>query len=524
MSAMSSVSEPMNRGGVAAAGMDRGWGLVGVVAAYSVAVSLLFYDTVASMVSIWLRSETFAHGFLILPISLWLVWRRRDELAGAVASPQPWVLLLTAAGGLVWLLAHMVDVNVVRQLAFIGILITGLWALLGTALAWRLAFPLAFLFLAVPMGEGLIQPLMDFTADTTAALVRMTGIPIYREGRFLYLPSGTWSVVEGCSGVRYLIASYTLGFVYAYLTYRSFWRRGLFVLASFVVPIAANSLRAFMIVMIGHVSSMKLATGVDHLIYGWVFFGIVMLLMFWIGGFWSEEERPAAAAAGDAGTTARQARGPAVLLVLGLALAATALGPVVARGLSAGAADTASAPLAAPAAAAPGWRSTVDPGWAWAPQQPGADRELTRYYASASGAVGLFLHQYLSVRQGVELVQTVAPYQPGIRTWRVSRQDTLAIPAGRPKPLRVQEAVVVGPGQRLLVWSWYRVDGTYVADNYRAKLLEGWQQIRTGGRTVTRLLLATSVPEAADTERGRRRLQAFLEDHRAAIEQALDSR
>ena len=359
---MSSTSEPMNSSGMATVRIDTGWGLVAVVVAYSLAVSLLFYDTVASMVDIWLRSDTFAHGFLILPISLWLVWRRRDDLAGAVACPQPWALLLTAAGGLVWLLAHMVDVNVIRQLAFVGILITGLWALLGTAIAWRLAFPLFFLFLAVPMGEGLIQPLMDFTADTTSALVRMTGIPIYREGRFLYLPSGTWSIVEGCSGVRYLIASYTLGFVYAYLTYRSLWRRGLFVLASFVVPIAANSLRAFMIVMIGHFSSMKLATGVDHLIYGWVFFGIVMLLMFWIGGFWREDERPTSTVARGPGTVGRQKRGPAVLLVLGLALAATALGPVLARGLVRGADDTPSAPLPAPSAAAPGWQATVDPG------------------------------------------------------------------------------------------------------------------------------------------------------------------
>ncbi len=39
------------------------------------------------MVAIWLRSDTFAHGFLILPICLWLVWRKRDELVGAVARP-----------------------------------------------------------------------------------------------------------------------------------------------------------------------------------------------------------------------------------------------------------------------------------------------------------------------------------------------------------------------------------------------------------------------------------------------------
>ena len=146
------------------------------------------------------------------------------------------------------------------------------------------------------MGDGLNPVLMDFTADTLEALIRMTGIPVYREGTFLSLPSGNWSVVEACSGLRYLIASVTLGLIYAYLTYQSLWRRGLFDLASILVPIAANSLRAYGIVMIGHTSDMTLAVGVDHLIYGWVFFGLVMLLLFWVGSFWQQPNRSTAAA------------------------------------------------------------------------------------------------------------------------------------------------------------------------------------------------------------------------------------
>src|SRR5690606_22417596 len=91
----------------------------------------------------------------------------------------------------------------------------------------------------------------------------------------------------------YLIASITLGALYAYLTYRSWKRRLLFVIAAMIVPVFANGGRAYMIVMIAHLSDMKLALGVDHYIYGWVFFGLVMLLLFWIGSFWREDEQPA---------------------------------------------------------------------------------------------------------------------------------------------------------------------------------------------------------------------------------------
>ena len=104
----------------------------------------------------------------------------------------------------------------------------------------RCAFPLAYLLLAVPFGEALIPPLIDFTADFTVTALQLTGIPVYREGSFFTIPSGNWSVVEACSGLRYLIASFTLGTLYAYLTYRSLKRRLIFIALSVIVPIIAN--------------------------------------------------------------------------------------------------------------------------------------------------------------------------------------------------------------------------------------------------------------------------------------------
>ncbi len=118
--------------------------------------------------------------------------------------------------------------------------------------------------------------LIDWTADFTIAALKLTGIPVFREGAHFQIPSGRWSVVEACSGVRYLIASLMVGILYAYLTYRSMRRRLLFIGVSILVPIVANWLRAYMIVMIGHLSGNTLAVGVDHIIYGWIFFGVVM--------------------------------------------------------------------------------------------------------------------------------------------------------------------------------------------------------------------------------------------------------
>src|SRR5206468_6688395 len=115
---------------------------------------------------------------------------------------------------------------------------------------------------------------------------------VFREGNYFTIPSGSWSVVEACSGVRYLIASFMVGTLYAYLSYRSTARRAAFIAASLVVPIVANWLRAYMIVMLGHLTNNRLAVGADHLVYGWIFFGIVMALLFWIGSRWRQDEDP----------------------------------------------------------------------------------------------------------------------------------------------------------------------------------------------------------------------------------------
>ena len=141
----------------------------------------------------------------------------------------------------------------------------------------------------VPVGEALIPPLIDFTAAFTVAGLNLSGVPVLQQGNQLTLTNSTWSVVEACSGLRYLIASVTVGVLFAYLTFESWTRRVLCVTAAFIVPVIANGFRAYMIVMLGYSTDMRLAVGIDHLIYGWIFFGVVIFLFFWVMSHFREE-------------------------------------------------------------------------------------------------------------------------------------------------------------------------------------------------------------------------------------------
>ena len=481
-------------------------------------LGIVFWPTVHSMIEVWDRSETFTHGYLVFPISAWLVWRQRDVLAQIRPRPDLRGLLLLAAAGAGWLLADAGSVNVAAQYAFVVMLIAAVWSLLGAAFVRAAFFPLMFLLFAVPMGEFLIQPLMGVTADFTVAMLQATGIPVYREGTFFSIPSGDWSVVEGCSGLRYLIASVTLGVLYAYLTYRSWQRRLLFTLAAIVVPIFANSGRAYLIVMIAHLSDMKLALGVDHYIYGWAFFGLVMLLLFWIGSFWREDDQPAPAAAPGAAPPAGGAAARPLLPVAIAVLAVAGLWPAYASWLDARALP---AMPALQVEAQGGWQPGED-FTSWTPHWIGADRQLRRVYTQAGRNVLLELNYYVTQRQDAELVNS--------QNFMIRQKDPLWSNVGETLATvqiggmtrQVRQARLRGSnGQRLLVWQWNLIGRHATVNDHLAKLSLAFERVLLRRDDGLSVLIATPY-EDAEIETAAATLGRFAADMEPAIGRTLD--
>lgn len=478
----------------------------------------IFWPTFYSMVEIWERSDTFAHGYLTFPISAWLIWRKRDLLARVQPRPDLRGLILLAGAGAGWLLADVGSVNVVAQYAFIAMLIATVWTLLGWAFVRAAFFPLMFLFFAVPVGEFLIQPLMGVTADFTVAMLRATGIPVYREGMFFSIPSGDWSVVEGCSGLRYLIASVTLGVLYAYLTYRSWTRRLLFSIAAIVVPILANSGRAYMIVMIGHLSGMKYAVGLDHLIYGWVFFGLVMLLLFWIGNFWREDDQPEPDIASSLGVTPDDAPARPLLPMAIVALLIAGVWPAYANWLSARPLPDLPDLQVAPRG---GWQASA-PFTTWTPHWVGADRQLRASYTQAGHRVFVELNYYVTQRQDAELVNSqnfmIPQKDPA---WSNVGEAHVFVEIGGASR-QVRQAKLRGSnGQRLLVWQWNLIDHRPIVNDHVAKLTLALDRVGLQRDDGLSVLVATPYEEG-DAATASAILGRFAADMEPAIGRALD--
>ena len=261
-----------------------------VILILCISIIFLFYaNTVKQMIGLWSGSDTYAHGFIVPFISLWLIWRIRSKWIDIELETSWFALILMFITALVWFAGNIVAVNAITQLALVSMIILCFPAVLGWPVTLVISFPLLFLYFSVPIGDFMLPRMMEWTADFTVLALRKTGIPVYREGLQFVIPSGNWSVVEACSGIRYLIASVTVGCLFAYINYQSYLKRFAFVVVSIIVPLIANWLRAYMIVLIGHYSGNELATGIDHLVYGWLFFGLVIIMMLFVGARWTDE-------------------------------------------------------------------------------------------------------------------------------------------------------------------------------------------------------------------------------------------
>ncbi len=460
---------------------------------------LLYGGTGADMVRIWWNASTFNHCFLIAPISAWLIWQRREELARIETRGSMKGVAWLLGNGLLWSVGALSDVALAQHLAMVGFVIGLAWALLGDEVFRLLRFPLFYLYFAVPFGEFLVPHLQQLTAHVSVFLLRLTGLPVFLDDLYISIPGSRFVVAEACSGINYLIATLAVGTVFAYLSYRSWRRRAVFMLLVLLVPLLANGMRAALIVLISHYSGHRLAAGVDHFIYGWVFFGIVIALLFWIGSRFSDVSGEAPRI-----STPVRSTGTLPLSLLLLTLLALASGRVIATAADIGIA----VPAAITVPSAPGWNGPVPVDSPFQAQYPGARQVVTVEYRFGEVPVLLSLAYYPAQGQGAEAVSSVNFHYQWKRC-KPLRRDTRRASLGGDE-VTVDEAFLGQAPAGWLMWSWYDVRGGLTADPVAAKLHELLGRLTR--RPLGSATIAIATPLSGDPAADRALLQHFLDD------------
>ena len=312
--------------------------------------ALLHWNAIVAAAATWWTSPTYGYGILVPLVVAWLLWRQRGALRQT--APRPWPLGLVLVGGaaLAATVGQVVSALAIEQLALVALLQAAALTIVGPTAFRLLAFALFYLYLAVPVGDGLIAPLQELTAGFAVGALELVGVPAQLNGLLIQIPSATFHVAEACAGLRFLLASLAVGLLLAYLFFRSWWARLLFTTLSIVLPIVGNALRAAGVVLIAHVSDTHLALGFDHLTYGYVFTALLLVCMVALAALLGSPRRTAPPFRPP---VARTAAPGWTLAIAGGAVLVTALPALAARP---GAAPCPTAPVLEPPRIAAPWR------------------------------------------------------------------------------------------------------------------------------------------------------------------------
>lgn len=443
------------------------WALV------AVGILLFFRHDIGHMVGLWWNSATFGHCLLIPPILAWLMWQRREGLVQLV--PRPWLpaIGLMLAGGLGWLLGELAGVALVRHAAVVVLLQASVLAVFGLTVARALAFPLFFALFMIPAGEQLVPYLQDLTARFCVAMLELFDVPAFLDGVFISIPNGDFEVAEACSGVRFLIAMVAFGVLVANVCFKSWTRRIAFVLASIILPVIANGIRAWGTIYIAHLTTPEFARGVDHVVYGWIFFAIVMTLLLVVG--WRFFDRPVDDPIVEPAKLQPRGALPGPPALLAGAVAGALLLSGVAPAYAALVADrepdarTIALRLPTP----DGWSRTSTAGFPWRPHYKGATATALASFVDSGGQpVELYIALFDKQDEQHELIGYQQGVLPPDSDWAWATDQA-------PPPGGHAFQINAGPVVRE-VWQYYWVNGKLVSSPYAAKI-EGLKAKLLGG-------------------------------------------
>jgi exosortase len=260
-----------------------------LVVALAALILWIAWDVLRGLVMQWLTSPDASYGLILAGVAGVLVWRRRASLQPEIDYPlASAAALLTVAASCALFLAGTVAADLFVTRASLVALAGGLvWFLAGYRVARRLAAPLAFLVLAIPLPELIVNAItlpLQLVASALAEFVLSgAGVPVFRDGNVLELPAVTLQVAEACSGLRSALSLTCVAVLLAWSARTTLSRRIAIVLVAIPIAVVANGLRIAATGMATEVWGPAAARGAWHEATGWVTFvvSLVALLAFY---------------------------------------------------------------------------------------------------------------------------------------------------------------------------------------------------------------------------------------------------
>jgi EpsI family protein len=443
-----------------------------------------------------LAGLSFTHGFLVAAAALALLFSNRQKIASSPAAPWPLACAFLLLGSLAWLICYRASIQDLHVAIFPGLI----WLAIAAAFGWRVArlaiLPVGLLYLAVPSWGQANGPLGSLTVLVTSALMRVTGLQATTVGNVIRIPSGSFVIEEGCSGMHFLIVGLAVAALHGELRREPVRTRIAQLGLMAVLALAANWLRVYLIILAGYLTGMRhYLVSVTHYWFGWEIFAVALAVFFWLAGNLSRRlvrsetnppEVPGPSAGDATGTT-----GYLGVIVLLLAAPATSYAVKALRGLP-------SPPRIEFSEGHSGWVGPVsDRDTPWNPAFAGAGDQVRALYRDASdNPVEVFVAVYAEQIQGAELVGS-SDSLTGDRRLHIIDTQSVRSAGGSFNEAQVSDRT----GGRSLIWSRYEV-GQWVFVTPLAEQL--WYGVTALGGWPPSLFVAfraECVPDCADARR-----------------------
>jgi exosortase D (VPLPA-CTERM-specific) len=486
-----------------------------------IALAYSYWDIIHGLVNQWASSEDYSHGFFILPISAFLAWQKRSELKTVRVGTDWRGVLILLLGVLIFAVGELGAELFTTRFSFLVSLIGVLWLLCGWAVVKVLRFPLAFLFMMLPLPgfiyRNITFPLQLWSSKWSVQLMQALGMSVYREGNIIDLKGMQLQVVEACSGLRYLLPLTTLSLVLAYLGHRSLWKRCTLVLGTIPIAILSNVLRIAGTGIIAQQWGRQTAEGFLHDFSGWAvfmasfaFFLLLSCILKWLPDSDGKES-----AGGVEHSRVDRQYNPSWAAVLAGAAVILATPPLVEH-LGSVKPVTLQQPLSSFPLQLGNWagtRSSMDPEM-WQ-QVGGQDYVIINYQGGGGAPINFYVAYYEYQRKAGDFIHSPRLCLPG-SGWFIESNVTREITAepdggrsGSTPRLKLNELVIEKGGVRQLTYFWYQGRGRNFTSEYAAKFYMVWDGIwkrRTDGALVR---LVAPVARTADLDRERKILDDF---------------
>jgi len=249
-----------------------------------------------------------------------------------------------------------------------------------------------------------------------------------------------------------------------------------------------------MIVMIGHLSNMKLATGVDHIIYGALFFAIIIFIMFFIGSFWRDPETKQEKTS-NIKINRNNYSNKLNSIVIITVLISTVTWPLTSQLLASNYQAQTYIPQLPALTQNKLWQEVKAPNWNWRPQFDGVANDSLRYFKNQESVIGLYQANFGNEKQGSELInmQNELINAEDRKKWHFIKKSSLTLtnPENNTS-MTVDYAKLRGSSTDIIATKWYQVGHIKTNSPYLAKIFQLYKRLTLDSTAETYYVVFTN--------------------------------